>query len=603
MWDRLGGVMGDNANLVIGALSATQRRAALARMTQTSGEPLDVLVIGGGITGAGIALDAAARGYRVGLVEREDYASGTSSRSTKLIHGGIRYLPQLDISLVREGLHERGRLLRNAPHLARPLAFVLPLYASSRHPVGIRIAPPFGIGLGIFLAIGLTLYDRLAGSLKIAPHRRLSRSQTEQRARSLTPKGLRTGFVYYDAQTDDARLTLAVLRSAAERGALLANYAEATAFARENGSIVGAYIRETLPGAASEPRLIRARHVINATGVWAEQTERLAGDEAELRIAPSKGTHLVFTKETLGLGDEAIVLPETQDGRIIFVVPWLSRALVGTTDDEAPRIENPVATDGEIDYLLAHLNRYLRRPVSRADILATYAGYRPLVRRRSAAPSGKLSRSHEIVESPEGLLTISGGKLTSYRQMAEDMVDRIDAREGREVMHPTRELRLHGAIGWPEARLGLYERGQQLGLAPEIIEHLAAAHGSEAPVVLDLIATDASLAQPLVAGLPYIRAEVAHATRAEGALTLQDVLARRTRIAIEERSRGTAAAGVVADLMAANLGWSTAENARRLLTYDAWAREQAGPLADEMPATMAAARLDERAVDERTVNE
>ena len=341
--------------------------------------------------------------------------------------------------------------------------------------------------------------------------------------------------------------------------------------------------------------------MINATGVWAEQTERLAGDEAELRIAPSKGTHLVFTKEALGLGDEAIVLPETQDGRIIFVVPWLSRALVGATDDEAPRIENPIATEDEIDYLLTHLNRYLRRPVSRADILATYAGYRPLVRRRRVTSSAKLSRSHEIVESPAGLLTISGGKLTAYRQMAEDMVDRIDAREGREgreVMHPTRELRLHGAVGWPEARLGLYERGQQLGLAPEIVEHLAAAHGSEAPTLLDLIATDSSLAQPLVAGLPYIRAEVAHATRAEGALTLQDVLARRTRIAIEERSRGTAAASVVADLMAADLGWSPTEKARRLLAYDAWAREQAGPLAGEMPATMARTRIEERAVNE-----
>lgn len=591
-----------------GWLTGATRREALARMTEASAEPLDVLVIGGGITGAGIALDAAARGYRVGLVERGDFASGTSSRSTKLVHGGIRYLPQLDIRLVREGLHERGRLLRNAPHLVRPLSFVLPLYASSRHPVGIPVAPPGGVGLGVLLGLGLTLYDVLAGRHKIAPHRHLSREETSRRAAGLTPEGLKTGFIYYDAQTNDTRLTLAVLRSAATRGALLANYTEVTGFAREaeqpDGRVLGVYVRETLPGSpgapesGGEPRLIRARHVVNATGVWAEEIVQLAGDGAGLQIAPSKGTHLVFAAEALGLGDEAIVLPETEDGRIIFIVPWLSRALVGTTDTESASIAEPIATEGEIDYLLAHLNRYLRRPVGREQILATYAGYRPLLRMNGGRRSDQLSRTHAIVERPDGLLTISGGKLTAYRAMAEQLVDRIDVREGREPIHPTRRLRLHGAVDWPAARLSFFERAEALGVAPEVAEHLAAAHGAEADAVLDLVARDASLAARLLPDLPYIRAEVVHAVRAELALTLEDVLARRTRIAIEDRSRGTAVADDVAALMAAELGWSADERARQIAAYIAWAREQAGPLVEEMPRLPADDVRGSRAVNE-----
>jgi glycerol-3-phosphate dehydrogenase len=578
-----------------GWLSAAQRRAHLTCM---AAEPLDILVIGGGITGAGIALDAAARGYHVGLVERGDFASGTSSRSTKLIHGGIRYLPQLDIGLVREGLHERGRLLRNAPHLVRPLSFVLPLYAESRHPVGIPVAPPFGIGLSAMLALGLTLYDLLAGRHKLAPHRRLSCAETTLRIGGLTPRGLKSGFVYYDAQTDDSRLTLAVLRSAAERGALLANHAEVTGFVREQGRIAGAHVRDRLPGSADESWLIRARHIVNATGVWAEETEQLAGDGVGIQISPSKGAHLVFARAALGLGDEAIVLPETEDGRIIFVVPWLSRALVGTTDTEAARIENPVATDDDIDYLLAHLNRYLRQPVSRGDILATYAGYRPLLRVNGGKRSDQLSRTHAIAESAEGLLTISGGKLTAYRMMAEDVLDRIDAQDGRLAAHPTRTLRLHGAVGWPEARAPLFERAQACGLDADVVEHLAQAHGSDALAALALVEQDASLGARLIPDLPYIRAEVVHACRAELALSVEDVLTRRTRIAIEERSRGTACADVVADLMAAELGWSPAERARQIAAYTAWAREQAGPLVADLLEPQATPEPHERAVNE-----
>src|SRR5215469_8200718 len=433
-----------------GLIPSGERTACLREMSE---DPLDVLVVGGGITGAGVALDAAARGYRVGLIERGDFASGTSSRSTKLVHGGIRYLPQLDVPLVREALIERGRLLRNAPHLVQPLSFILPLYASSRRPVGLPIAPPLGIGLGLILDTGLTVYDGLAGQEKIASHHRLTSEEVLNRAPCLQPRGLKTGFAYFDAQTDDARLTVAVLLSAAERGAMLANYCAATSFQmdRENLSLVTAV--NTLPNAdtSSEDSAasfsIHARHIVNATGVWAEMTEKLAGETPSLDIVPSKGTHLVFAKETFGLRDEAIVLPETADGRIMFIVPWLSRALVGTTDDAVAGIGTPVATEGEIDYMLEHVNRFVRRSVSRGDILATYSGYRPLLKLRNRRTPSRLSRSHAVVEGDDGLISVSGGKLTTYRRMAQDTVDRIDAREGPRHEHPTTRMPLHGSAG------------------------------------------------------------------------------------------------------------------------------------------------------------
>jgi len=567
-------------------LSAAGRLGTLDEMARG---PLDVLVIGGGITRAGVALDAAARGYRVGLIERGDFASGTSSRSTKLVHGGIRYLPELDVPLVREALVERGRLLRNAPHLVHPLAFVLPLYASSRHPVGLPIAPPGGLGLGLILDAGLTLYDLLAGRENVARHRRLSAAETAKRAPGLVSDGLKTGFVYYDAQTDDARLTLAVLRTAAAQGALVATYCEAAGFLRDGGRTAGVVARDTLESGEkgtgeAHSWEIRARHVVNAAGVWSERVERLAGETPQLRVQPSKGTHLVFAKELFELGDEAIVLPETEDRRIIFIVPWLSRALVGTTDDATDSLRPPIASAGEIDYLLAHLNRFTRRPVTRADILATYAGYRPLLKLQKGRTPARLSRTHAIVEGDDGLLTLSGGKLTTYRRMAEELLDRIDVREGRqkaERRHPTLALPLAGADGWERVRVDIQQRAAALGLEGDVAEHLCA-YGTDAAALLDVVASDAALGARLVDDLPYIAAEVIWACRAELALTLEDVLARRTRIAIEDRSRGLDAAGKVADLMADELGWSDAERARQAEAYARYAREQAGQLADAL---------------------
>jgi glycerol-3-phosphate dehydrogenase len=558
-----------------------QRREALEAM---AAEPLDVLVIGGGITGAGVALDATARGYRVGLVERGDFASGTSSASTKLVHGGIRYLPEFDLALVREALIERGRLLRNAAHLVHPLAFVLPLYASSRRPVGLPIAPPFGIGLGFILDAGLWVYDVLAGKENVGEHRRISRAQTIERAASLIPDGVKTGYIYYDAQTDDTRLTITVLRTAAQRGALIANYARAARFTHEDGRIAGAWVRDTLAPSDDE-RLIRARYVVNATGVWAEQTERMAGKTPELRIAPSKGVHLLFERATLGLSEDAIVLPETRDGRIIFIVPWQSRALVGTTDTPVRDIEQPVTTADDIAYLLDHLNHYLRRPVSREDILTSFAGNRPLLRvhRRGGAKPARLSRSHEVVESDAGLISVSGGKLTTYRRMAQDAVDRIDRHERRPLRHPTLTLRLLGSDGWAEARPLLRSGGRALGLADDIIAHLGGAYGAEALSVLALVERDGALGARLLADLPYIAAEIVYVCREEKALTVEDALTRRTHIALEDRLRGAAIASEVARLMAPARGWDTAEQERQTERYLTSARMHAGPLAHRLP--------------------
>jgi len=562
-------------------IGRVSREHALEQMVA---EPLDVLVIGGGITGAGVALDASARGYRTGLIERGDFAGGTSSRSTKLVHGGIRYLPQLDVPLVREALIERGRLLRNAPHLVQPLSFILPLYASSRRPVGLPIAPPLGIGLGLILDTGLTVYDGLAGQEKIASHHRLTSEEVLNRAPCLQPRGLKTGFAYFDAQTDDARLTVAVLLSAAERGAMLANYCAATSFQmdRENLSLVTAV--NTLPNAdtSSEDSAasfsIHARHIVNATGVWAEMTEKLAGETPSLDIVPSKGTHLVFAKETFGLRDEAIVLPETADGRIMFIVPWLSRALVGTTDDAVAGIGTPVATEGEIDYMLEHVNRFVRRSVSRGDILATYSGYRPLLKLRNRRTPSRLSRSHAVVEGDDGLISVSGGKLTTYRRMAQDTVDRIDVREGRRHGHPTSHLVLYGSDGWYDGRAAFLRRGVELGLARDIAEHLSGSYGTAASSLLDLIAARPRLAERLIPDLPYIEAEVIHVCRSELALTLEDALARRTHIAIEDRSRGSSVAPRVAALMKEELSWSPKEQRRQLEAFAAFVRQETGPL-------------------------
>jgi glycerol-3-phosphate dehydrogenase len=520
-------------------------------------EQFDVLVIGGGVTGAGVALDAVARGYKVALVEKVDFASGTSSKSTKLVHGGIRYLPNFDFALVHEALVERGTLLRNAPYLVQPVGFVLPLYEGDRHPVGLPFSTPGGIGLGLIMDIGLWMYDLMAGlfagSRGVKRHRRLSRNKVMELAPSLVTEKLKEGFMYYDAQTNDARLTLALIRTAAQFGATIANYAEVTSFITENGKVTGAHVRDQL---GNQDITVHARHIINATGVFSEHIEELSGYEPQVEVKPSKGVHLVFACEDVKLGNDAVVLPETDDKRILFLVPWESRAIFGTTDTGSGDLDHPTATQEDISYLLNHLKRYLNVQLSEDDIISVYAGYRPLLSERGGRSTAKLSRTHAVLQSPSGLVTIVGGKLTTYRRMAQDTVDVLSRRDGSTPIHPTQNLPLQGSAGWLAKQRDVEIKGLALGLSPQTIKHLRH-YGSEALALLKLVEDDVELGRRLIDDLPFIRAEVIYACRHEMAMTPYDVLARRTSIMLEDRQRGLGALDDVVSLMAIEHHWST----------------------------------------------
>lgn len=535
-------------------LTSSQRQHNLSVLDR---ETFDVLVIGGGVTGAGVALDAVARGYRVALVEKADFASGTSSKSTKLIHGGIRYLPNFDFALVHEALIERGLLLQNAPFLVYPMEFVLPVYNGERHPVGLPFTLPGGFGLNRLLDSGLWLYDVMAGRNNINHHRRLKREDILKRVPSLLPIGLKEGFLYYDAQTNDARLTISLLHTAANYGATIVNYAEVTSFLTKQGMVEGACIYDHI---GKQDFSIHARHIVNATGIFSEQVEALVAREPQVQIEPSKGVHLVFAREDLPIGDSALVLPETDDKRILFIVPWQSRVIFGTTDTGTGDLDHPVATNDDIAYLLSHLNRYLTTQLTQEQIVSTYAGYRPLLKSRSTRHSNmQLSRTHAVLESSTKLVSIVGGKLTTYRRMAQDTVDIFSKRDGFKRIHPTRDLRLHGSIGWHIQKQVLERDAEALGLAPDIITQLERSYGTEMRNVLDLVISDASLAQRLINDLPYIKAQVVHACRHEMALTPHDVLARRMAITLEDRRRGLDIVNEVTALMAKELGWTQQE--------------------------------------------
>src|SRR5881227_4014940 len=530
-------------------LSSSVRMHNISNLT---GERYDVLVIGGGVTGAGVALDAAARGYRVALVEKIDFASGTSSKSTKLVHGGIRYLPNFDFALVHEALVERGILLQNAPFLVSPLGFVLPIYEGDRHPVGMPFTTPKGIGLGLLLDIGLWMYDALAGRRNIRLHRHLRRKGVLKLAPTLVPEGLKDGYMYYDGQTNDVRLTLALIRTAAQFGATITNYTEVTSFISEHGRVTGVNVHDRL---GDQQLTVHARHIVNSTGIFAEEVEALTGTEPLVRIEPSKGVHLVLSRKDLKLGDAAIVLPETEDKRILFIVPWESRAIFGTTDTGTGDLDHPTATQEDIAYLLKYLKPYLNVQLSEDDIISVYAGYRPLLSSRSGHSTAKLSRTHAVLQSPSGLVTIVGGKLTTYRRMALDTVDVLSRRDGSTPIHPTENLPLQGSAGWLAKQRDVEVKGLALGLSPQTIKHLRH-YGSEALGLLKLIEDDAELGRRLIDDLPYIRAEVIYACRHEMAMTPYDVLARRTSIMLEDRQRGLGALDDVVSLMANEHNWS-----------------------------------------------
>jgi len=493
------------------------QRERMLRNLRERKEPWDIAVIGGGATGMGVAVDAAARGFDVMLVEAHDFGKGTSSRSTKLVHGGVRYLEQGNVSLVMSALKERGLLRQNAPHLVHDLAFVVPNYSWWEAP---------------FYGIGLKLYDLLAGKYGFGASRLLSREETLERLPALEPEELRGGVVYYDGQFDDARLLIHLAMTAAEHGATLVNYCPATSLLRDaDGYVNGLTARDEETG---EEFNLNARIVVNATGVFTDSVRRMANPDAEQLVVTSQGIHLVFDHSFLR-SETALMVPRTNDGRVLFVIPWHGHAVAGTTDTpvDAPSLE-PRALDEEIDFILETAGRYLSRPPTRADVLSVYVGLRPLV--KGDGKTSALSRDHVIDVDRSGLLTITGGKWTTYRHMAEDCVDHaITLGKLRDEPCPTKTLRIHGYI----------ENSDQLGDLQ--------VYGSDAKKIRALAQADPVLGKQLHPSLPIIGAEIVWAAREEMARTVEDALARRTRALFLNAAAAMEMAGTAANLMASEL--------------------------------------------------
>jgi glycerol-3-phosphate dehydrogenase len=523
------------------------RSAAVAALRS---ERFDLVVVGGGITGAGVALDAAARGYSVALVEKADYASGTSSRSSKLVHGGLRYLQNFDLGLVREALLERQLMVRLAPHLVHPLPFVVAAFD------GARPDRMVGVGLNLYDAMARGGRGRQDGDWAPERHRVIGGEEVVELLPALAPRAPTSGYLFYDCQTDDSRLVLTVLAEAERFGAVCANRLEVTDLVDEGGRTSGVWVRDAL---SSERFPVRAANVVNATGVWADRLRPdELHDEAEVpRIRPSRGTHVVLARETLPLDAGAIV--PAGGGRAIFALPWLGSTLVGTTDNEhdAEDLDHVLPDDGDIAYLLDAVNAYFGSAIGREDVAGTYAGVRPLISTGDPKKSVDISRKAELYETSSGMITITGGKLTTWRRMAKMTVDRLVEREARTAPCRTQDVPLGQAVD--SAELPRVE-----GVPEEAYERLARRYGHAAHEVLAVAAERGELAQPIVAGgPPDLLAEAAYAARREQAISVGDALLRRTRIALQ-------AAGAVADpegatarrvaaAMAPALGWNESE--------------------------------------------
>jgi glycerol-3-phosphate dehydrogenase len=492
-------------------------------------EPWDIAVIGGGATGVGVAVDAAARGLDVVLVEAHDFGKGTSSRSTKLVHGGVRYLEQGNVALVMSALKERGMLRQNAPHLVHDLAFVVPNYSWWEAP---------------FYGIGLKLYDMLAGKYGFGASRLLSREETLQRLPALEPEELRGGVVYYDGQFDDARLLIHLAMTAVDHGGTVVNYCPATGLLRDaDGYVNGLTASDAETG---EEFQIPAHIVVNATGVFTDSIRRMADPTAETLVVTSQGIHLVFDRSFLK-GDTALMVPRTSDGRVLFVIPWHGHAVAGTTDTpvDAPSLE-PRPLEEEIEFILDTAGQYLTRRPTRADVLSVYVGLRPLV--KGEGKTSTLSRDHVIHVDPSGLLTITGGKWTTYRHMAEDCVDHaITLGKLRDEQCRTRNLHIHGY------RDESASPGGDIQNERDAFDPLKV-YGSDADAIRALAAADPALAAPLDPALPYIGAEIAWGARHEMARSVEDALARRTRALFLNARSTIAMARRTAEILAAELG-------------------------------------------------
>jgi glycerol-3-phosphate dehydrogenase len=513
-------------------------------------DEVDVLVVGGGITGAGVALDAAARGARVALVERGDLAQGTSSRSSRLVHGGARYLATGDVAMVAEGVRERDRLRRMAPHLVLPQPFVIPARS--------------GVDLALLRA-GMTVYDALAGGRGVAAHRHLDAAGVLRAAPGLA-RGYGDGGVrYWDCRTDDARLTLAVARAAADRGAVIAPHVEVTELHRRGDRVVGASLRDVLGGRELQ---VAARWTVSASGVWAGAVCALDTPRDDLHVLPARGVHLVFDRDDLPTG-EALVLPSAAgDGRRLFVIPWGAQVYVGTTDDlHDGELDDPALEATDAAYVLEATNAAFGTDLTVADAVGAWAGLRPLLPGRRTATTADLSRRHTIVPGPDGLVTVTGGKLTTFRRMAADVVDLLARREGWTRRAHTTRVRLGSDEDPTWGRAALRAAAADVPVDPALLDGLHHRHGDLAATVLQVCADHDELA-PLVPGLPYLTGEVRWAARHELVGRLDDVLQRRLRVSTRHRAAGgTAAIEAAGDVLAGELGWDAGRRRSEVVRY------------------------------------
>jgi glycerol-3-phosphate dehydrogenase len=532
-------------------LGPEQRAQALAQMSERE---LDVLVIGGGIVGAGTALDAVTRGLSTGIVEANDWASGTSSRSSKLIHGGLRYLEMLDFALVREALKERGLLLqRIAPHLVKPVPFLYPL----QHKGWERL----------YAGAGVAMYDAMSVSSGhgrgLPTHRHLSRRHALRVAPALRKDALVGALQYYDAQVDDARYVATVVRTAAAYGAHTANRARVVGFLREGERVVGARIEDLEQGGEYE---VRARQIVNSTGVWTDDTQSLIAERGMFHVRASKGIHLVVPKDRIHSQSGLILRTEKS---VLFVIPWGRHWIIGTTDtgwDLDKR--HPAASSADIDYLLDHVNSVLAVPLGRNDVEGVYAGLRPLLAGESEATS-KLSREHTVAHPVPGMVVVAGGKYTTYRVMAKDAVDEaVHGLDHRVADCVTEEVPLVGAEGYHALWNARARLASRTGLHVARVEHLLNRYGALTEELFALIADDPKLGEPLPAADDYLKAEIVYACSHEGARHIDDVLTRRTRISIETFDRGTRSARECAELMAGVLGWDADQVDREVEYYE-----------------------------------
>ena len=537
---------------------AFDRTDALDRLATTT---FDVIVIGGGITGVGCALDAASRGLRTALIERDDFASGTSSKSSKMVHGGLRYLQNGDIRLVYQALRERQRLMRNAPHLVKVLPFLLPVFTGKDGMVPAKLARAMGSAMWT--------YDLTGGARIGKLHKRLSVDETLAHVPTLKRERLAPSYLYYDARADDARLTLTLARTAAiDHGAVVANRAAVTGIRKDaNGRATGVTVE-----ADGRTISVAGTAIVNACGVWADDVRTLDEGTDPDSIRPAKGIHITIPW-SLVRNDIAAVVPVPRDKRSIFVVPWGDFTYAGTTDtDYDGPVDDPQCTPEDIDYVLKTLNYSLTTTITRDDIVGTWAGLRPLVKAAASERTADLSRNHRVAESPSGVVTVTGGKLTTYREMAEDTIDHVvdhvlevDTLGRIAKRSRTRKLRLRGASGYADLldRPGAISRT----LGATTVEHLANRYGGEARTVVAMAERNPRLAEALVPGLPYLKAEAVYAARYEMARSLDDILSRRTRARLLARDASAEVADDVAALVADDLGWDADEQARQVEHY------------------------------------